>query len=56
MIPMPAIQEWQKSHPWKRAEQVEQDLLLEAVLHRSANARLVALGKTCPTHRRAPFA
>ena len=51
VIPQSAIQQWRKAHPWQRVVRVEQDLLLEAVLHRAAEAdglgQFVFIGGTC---------
>ncbi|MCY4421603.1 MAG: nucleotidyl transferase AbiEii/AbiGii toxin family protein [Acidimicrobiaceae bacterium] len=51
MIPQSAIQQWRKAHPWRRVVQVEQDLLLETVLHRAAEEggleQFVFIGGTC---------
>ena len=51
MIPRSAIRQWTLTHPWRRVVQVEQDLLLEAVLHRAAEAdsfeQLTFIGGTC---------
>ena len=51
MIPRSAIQQWSLTHPWQLDTQVEQDLLLEAVLHRAAESdslgQLTFIGGTC---------
>ena len=51
MIPQSAIQQWTLTHPWQLDTQVEQDLLLEAVLHRAAESdsfdQLTFIGGTC---------
>lgn len=51
MIPLAAIRQWEVDHPWQEDSQVEQDLLLEAVLHRAARAasfdQLRFIGGTC---------
>ena len=51
MIPQSAIRRWSLTHPWELDTQVEQDLLLEAVLHRAAEAdgldQFVFIGGTC---------
>lgn len=51
MIPQAAIQQRTLTHPWQLDAQVEQDLLLEAVLHRAAKAggldQFVFIGGTC---------
>ena len=51
MIPQSAIQQRTLTHPWQLDTQVEQDLLLEAVLHRAAEAdgldQFVFIGGTC---------
>ena len=51
MIPRFAIEQWRLTHPWQLDPQIEQDLLLEAVLHRAAEAdnfeQLTFIGGTC---------
>lgn len=51
MIPAEAIDAHSLTHPWRFADQVEQDLLLEAVLHRAAKTdsfdRMAFIGGTC---------
>ena len=51
VIPKAAIRQQRLTHPWQRVVQVEQDLLLEAVLHRAAEAddfdQLAFIGGTC---------
>ena len=51
VIPQAAIHQRSLTHPWRRVVQVEQDLLLEAVLHRAAEAdsfdQLAFIGGTC---------
>ena len=51
LIPQAAIQQRTLTHPWQLDAQVEQDLLLEAVLHRAAKAggldQFVFIGGTC---------
>lgn len=51
VIPAEAISQWEATHPWQNAVQVEQDLLLEAVIHRAAEAdsfdQLAFIGGTC---------
>lgn len=51
MIPQDAINERRRTHPWRHVVQIEQDLLLEAVLHRAAQAdsfdSMAFIGGTC---------
>ena len=51
VIPQSAIQQRTLTHPWRLDTQIEQDLLLEAVLHRAAEAdgldQFVFIGGTC---------
>ena len=51
VIPEAAIHQRSLTHPWQRVVQVEQDLLLEAVLHRAAEAdsfdQMAFIGGTC---------
>ncbi len=51
MIPKDAIIERGLTHRWQRDDQIEQDLLLEAVLHRAAQAdsfdSMAFIGGTC---------
>ena len=51
VIPQAAIHQRSLTHPWRRVVQVEQDMLLEAVLHRAAEAdsfdQLAFIGGTC---------
>ena len=51
VIPPDAVQRRRLTHPWRHAAQVEQDLLLEAVLHRACEAdgfdRMAFIGGTC---------
>ena len=51
VIPADAVQRRELTHPWRYAVQIEQDLLLEAVLHRACDAdgfdRMAFIGGTC---------
>ena len=51
VIPQAALHQWSLTHPWRSVVQVEQDLLLEAVLHRAVEAdsfdQLAFIGGTC---------
>ncbi len=51
MIPYEYIDQWTETHPWRGTELVEQDLLLDAVLHQVAASQhsqnLIFIGGTC---------
>ena len=51
VIPPDAVHRRRLTHPWRHAVQIEQDLLLEAVLHRACDAdgfeQMAFIGGTC---------
>ena len=51
MLSKDAVLEWSESRPWKQEEQIEQDLLLEMILHQVASTNcsehLAFIGGTC---------